>query len=78
MLGLICVEGQVAVVVLFGMLTVNVAELSTVECLVMFLMHGFFNNEMDWLSVMIVVMIETAIFSCLSNLESVMAFRFIA
>ena len=76
-LGLICVESLVAVDVLLGVLTVDVTELSAVECLMMFLMHGLFDDEVNWLSVMVEIVIVTGIFSCLSNLESMVALRFV-
>ncbi len=73
MLRLICVEIQVAVVVLLRVLAVDISKLSAVECLVMFLMHGLFNDEVDWLPVMIIVMVMTGVFSSLSNLKSMVA-----
>lgn len=73
MLRLICVEIQVAVVVLLRVLAVDISKLSAVECLVMFLMHGLFDDEVDWLPVMIIVMVMTGVFSSLSNLKSMVA-----
>lgn len=43
---------EMTVIVLLGVFTIDVASFSAVECLVVLLMHGFFDDEVDWLTTM--------------------------
>ena len=43
----------VTVIVLFWVFTIDVTSFSAVECLVVLLMHGLFDDEVDWLANMV-------------------------
>jgi len=58
----------VSVIVLFWVLTIDVASFSAVECLVVLLVHGFFDDEMDWFTNVVAFFVFVSLCNFISSL----------